>query len=100
MYRRAFLRTYAASVALDPRTAIERYDRVFSAAAPRAAEALPEAESRPAPAVRRRTAPLRPVLMSAFASVPAMALPSVRAFASFRLPHPGLQARHVAVAAL
>jgi cytoskeletal protein RodZ len=100
MYRRAILRSYAASVALDPHVAIERFDRTFGgAAAPPDAAGRPEPLPARTPGPRSRIAPLRPVLMSAMASFPAIALPSIRAVASLRLPHSVVQPRHLAAAA-
>src|SRR5688500_6610232 len=99
MYRRAILRSYAAAVALDPQVAIERFDRIFGgAAAQPGGGGRPEPARQRTPGPRNRIAPLRPVLMSAMASVPAIAFPSIRT-ASLRLPHP-VQPRHLAVAAL
>lgn len=100
MYRRAILRSYAESVALDPQVAIERFDRIFGdGAAPRSdGGGQPESVPQRAPGTRSRIAPFRPVVLSAMASVPAVALPSIRA-ASLRWPYP-LQPRHLAAAAM
>jgi transcriptional regulator with XRE-family HTH domain len=99
MYRRAILRSYAESVALDPHVAIERFDRIFRDGAAARSDGGGQSESVPqgAPGTRSRIAPLRPVLLSAMASVPANSPPSIRT-ASLRSPYP-LQPRHLAAAA-
>ena len=98
IYRRAILRSYAASVALDPHVAIERFDRIFGGAAPRSDDGgRPEPVPQRTPDPRSRIASLRPNLMSAMASVPSLTLPSIRA-ASLRWPYP-VQPRHLAAAA-
>jgi cytoskeletal protein RodZ len=92
MYRRAMLRSYAASVALDPQVALERFDRTFSPPANLTERRGDAAAKEPGPAgVFRSFAPLRPVLMSTLASFPAIALPSIRTAASLRLPRHVLQ---------
>src|SRR5688572_12310719 len=61
MYRRAILRSYAASVALDPQVAIERFDRIFGgAAAQPGGNGRSEPMARSTPGPLSRIAPLRP----------------------------------------
>jgi len=79
MYRRAMLRSYAASVALDPQAAVERFDRTFATP-----QSPPE---RRAEAAAKRTRPTG-VFASSF---PAVAFPSVRAVEYLRLPQSVLQ---------
>jgi transcriptional regulator with XRE-family HTH domain len=96
MYRRAMLRSYAASVALDPQVALERFDRTFTPPAP-VPERRPEASAMwPRPAsVFRPFAPLRPVLT--LSSFPALALPSFREATHLRLPRTVLNSPLLAV---
>ena len=87
MYRRAMLRSYAASVALDPQVALERFDRTFGAeAVPRDGRTPQRPQKAPPVSVFRQIAPLRPVAMSTLSAVPARAVPSLRAVPLLRLP--------------
>ena len=92
MYRRAIVRSYAASVALDPQVALERFSRTFGTeAVPRAGRTTPVPPKAPPVSGIRRVAPLRPAVMSTLSAVPASA--SLRAVALLR-PLPS-RSRHL-----
>ena len=87
MYRRAMLRSYAASVKLDPQVALERFNRTFGAeAVPRDGRTPPRPQIASSVSVPRQTASFRPLAMSTLSAVPAKVVPSLRAVALRRLP--------------
>ena len=87
MYRRAMLRSYAASVALDPQVALERFNRTFGAEAVQRDGRTPPRPQIASPAsVLRQAASFRPLAMSTLSAVPARAVPSRRVVALLRLP--------------
>jgi hypothetical protein len=86
MYRRAMLRSYAASVKLDPQVALERFNRTFGAeAVPRDGRTPPRPQIASSVSVPRQTASFRPLAMSTLCAVPAKVVP-LRAVALLRLP--------------
>ena len=96
IYRRAMLRSYAASIALDPQLALERFDRTFAPPAPLPERPSEAAAMRPRAASEFRPfAPLRPVLT--LSSFPAIALPPFRGAAHLRLPRTVMNSHLLAV---